>query len=176
MSIPEISIAIRELGALFAGGISIVPGQTAIIADVKAAGVNSGTFTAGAWVTHDMNTIVQPQEWLSLANNQLTLDLGTYYIFAATQGRQVNRHNCRLYNVTAQVELVRGMASYATDDFPVPTLSLLIGRFSVNVGDALELQAVCEVTKSLAGFGVTVDGSLYDHTDTQLAIAVISRG
>ena len=73
----------------------------AIISDEKANNTHGGTFTQDAWQTRDLNhTVADPDGIVTLANNQFTLNPGSYLIECSGPAIEVSRHQVRLYDVT----------------------------------------------------------------------------
>ena len=87
----------------------------AVLADVKASGVQPGVATSGAWRIRDLNTkMVDPDGIVSLEDNEFTLQLGTYFMewdapARAGSGSYLN-HQSRLFNVTDDVMVQPGTA------------------------------------------------------------------
>ena len=63
------------------------------IQDQKPQGTNGGTFTSGAWRTRDLNTVLTNTiTGASLADNQITLPAGKYYVEASAPAYQTFAH------------------------------------------------------------------------------------
>ena len=76
--------------------------SVAIIADVKAQNVSGGATLGGDWNNRNLNTeIDDPEDIVSISSNQFTLQAGTYLIEWACPAFKVDRHQTRLWNVTA---------------------------------------------------------------------------
>ena len=130
----------------------------AIIADQKAAGTNAGTFTAGSWVTRELNTeLTDPDNIVSIATNQFTLAAGSYLIKASAPVYQVNFHQVRLYNVTDTATAIIGYHNYGSAAADVQTRSELSGRITITDTKVFELQHRCSVTRATSGLGNGVD-------------------
>lgn len=130
----------------------------AIIQDQKAAGTSGGTFTSGAWQTRTLNTeVTDVNNIASLASNQITLLPGTYLIQGSTPAFAVNRHQCRLQNITAGATIALGSSAYSFDTSAHVTASLLWAFLVITVPTVLELQHRCETTRAADGFGIPVN-------------------
>ena len=130
----------------------------AIIADQKAAGTNAGTFTAGSWVTRELNTeLADPDGIVSIATNQFTLGAGSYLIKASAPAYQVDSHQVRLYNVTDTATAIVGYISYTNSSSGAQTRSELSGRITITDTKVFELQHKSNGTKSNNGLGTGAD-------------------
>ena len=130
----------------------------AVIADVKPADTNGGTFTSGAWRTRDLNTeIADADSIVSISSNQFTLIAGTYLIQYAAPAYAVSHHRARLYDITNTVEIAQAVQGFA---YPDPSL---LGDYNTSIGSArvsiassttYEIQHICNTTASSNGFGL----------------------
>ena len=126
-----------------------------VVQDQKTAGTAGGTFTAGAWRTRDLNTVVHNSiTGASLASNQITLPAGTYRIDASAPVYRVGRHMVLLHDITGAATLLLGTSEFsaAGSNYAV-TRSLISGVVSLAAESALELQHHCAVTRTDNGFG-----------------------
>ena len=75
-----------------------------IYKDIKGSGVSGGSSSAASgWQTRDLNTISfsrQNNAWSSLASNEITLQPGTYFIYAVSTYFGCGNVGIRLFNVT----------------------------------------------------------------------------
>jgi len=127
----------------------------ALYRDEKANNTNGGTFTSGAWQTRELNTeSFDPDGIGTLASNQITLSAGTYIITARAPAVNVNRHQCRLQNITAGTTIAFGASAF------VGTAgggdSVVTARVVLAVTTAIELQNRCQSTVATSGFGAAV--------------------
>jgi hypothetical protein len=127
----------------------------ALIRDEKPAGVSGGTFLSGAFRTRDLNTVVEDDDGIvSLATNQITLEDGTYRIYATAPGTTVNAHTARLQNIDDAVIEIEGTSARIQSANWSTTLSIIVGRFTVSGGPkAYEIQHRCGITSLTVGFG-----------------------
>lgn len=117
------------------------------VSDVKDS-ASAGTFTANTWVTRDLNTEDNDAGGLcSLSSNQITLVAGTYRCDIVVPANAVQGHAARLYNVTADEEIIRGTAEWINDGGigadTVTTWSKIKGQFTIAASQALEVQHYC---------------------------------
>lgn len=128
--------------------------QALVVVDQKAAGSLGGTFTAGAWRTRDLNTVlVNTIPSASVSSNQIHLPAGTYDVQASAPAYQVQDHFTQLYDVTHGVQLVPGSAEYAGTSVGVAIRSLVAGRFTLAAAAVVELQHYCRNTINNQGLG-----------------------
>jgi hypothetical protein len=125
----------------------------------QASGTHGGTFTAGAWRTRVLNTILTNDIGASLASNQITLPPGKYKIHASCPAYFVDGHKAILYNVTAADTSIVGTSEYAyvTAATPTPvTRSFVNGVITISVNTVFELRHRCEATTATTGLGCAV--------------------
>ena len=145
-----------------AGGVPTwaAPSATAIqvlsVSDSKANATDGGTFTAGAFRTRTLNTVLlNTISGASLASNQITLPAGTYFLQASAPAYKTNSNNLRLYNITDSSEIALGANNYAGTTNEIAATALLNCTFTIAASKALELQHYGAVTQSSNGFGVS---------------------
>ena len=130
--------------------------SVAIIADVKAQGTDAGTFTQGAWRTRDLNTeLDDPENIVTIASNQFTLQAGTYLIEWTCPSYKVNHNNSRLYNVTTSTVSETGTAAYAENDDEVTTPTTGASIQTVASATTFEIQHHTTTSRANNGFGVS---------------------
>lgn len=117
-------------------------------------GSDGGTFTAGAWRTRDLNTVgINTITGASLANNQVTLPAGTYFIEGSAPARNVSNHNSRLYNITTAASMATGQNQVAIDWSYTTNSSVVKAHVILTTTSVIELQHQCQVTFETYGFG-----------------------
>ena len=120
----------------------------AIICDQKAQNTDGGTFTAGAWQKRNLNTtIADPDSIVTIANDQFTLQAGSYFIEARSPAYGVDSHRIRLYNATDSSEVQLGPSSYsreATSDLGYDDAHLFARVTTVSYTH-LTLPTICSV-------------------------------
>ena len=140
------------MSGLSAGGGG---GQPVVVAQNRlATAVSAGSFTSGAWRTRPISNLVTNLIGGSLLSNRVTLPAGTYYSRSMAVAYLVDKHQVRLYDVTAAAVLLDhglGQTSGASDVVQFP--AFVDGFFTLNVTSAIELQHRCQTTKATNGFG-----------------------
>lgn len=137
----------------------------AVIRDVKSGGANGGTFTSGGWEPRDLNDLKGDSTFVTLANDEFTLDSGTYVITVNAPANEVKTHQCRLYNITDAVDEAYGNVSHA-DKFSHSLLTTV-----VNIpagGKTFRIEHRCSDSVGGKGFGEGVNWG--DNTFTQVKI------
>jgi hypothetical protein len=127
------------------------------VRDEKSAGSDGGTFTAGAWQTRTLNTVITNTiSGASLSSNQITLPAGIYDVQARAPGHQVETHQTRLQNITDAVTVILGttVRSRATSATDGSADSTLLARLELTTTKVFELQHRCNTTGTTFGFGV----------------------
>lgn len=125
--------------------------QPVFLKDVKASGTDGGTFTSGAWQTRDLNTVENPQSWLSLSSNQFTLQPGTYEIEAFAPASGTGYHKAKLRNITDSTDVIIGESSWA--DGTSSSSSIVCGVFTIIAQKTFEIQHRATGTQVTNGFG-----------------------
>ncbi|MCC5670884.1 hypothetical protein LC653_45850 [Nostoc sp. CHAB 5784] len=83
------------------------------VGDVKAYDTQSGAATANTDITRVLNTIIDSASWLSLFNNQITLQAGIYLVHAAVPGFLCGQFRGWLHNITDNSVAILGQAAYS---------------------------------------------------------------
>jgi hypothetical protein len=147
--------SVRDLLATRAANFGIAP--HVIIEDQKTAGTDGGTFTAGAWQTRTLNTLVRNVGTLAtLDTNQFTLPAGTYLIKGQAVAYRVISHQTRLRDITNSANVGIGVNQYSgtvvgDSDTQCSEVS---GVVTVTGPTVFELQHQCGATKTTNGFGI----------------------
>jgi|TARA_R100000482_G_scaffold92720_1_gene38390 hypothetical protein len=139
----------------------------AIIAETESAGVSAGSFTSGDWRTRDLTDtpITDPDNIVSVSNNQFTLGAGTYLIEASAPAYHINAHQARLYNATDSSVVQYGQNAYATSADNVQTNAYVSARFTITASKAFEIQHRSTLSKTVNGLGIGFDfGSTMIYT------------
>jgi len=143
----------------------------AIIADQKTQNTAGGTYTNGAWRTHDLQTeIADPDGIVSISTNQFTLAAGTYFIKWTMVLGPVLLAQSRLYNITdtavSQIGTVTGMypAGYGTSGSSISG----IARVTIAGSKAFEIQLRGSDTASTTGFGYAANFSTEQYCTVEI--------
>lgn len=125
----------------------------AVFQDNKASGAG-GTFTAGSFLTRDLQTTVYNGiTGCSLASNQITLAAGTYIVNALAPAQGCDQHQTRFYNITDSSTAIIGGNAYVGLT-SLDTYSALQGGFTIASSKVFELQHRGTTTRAGSGFGV----------------------
>ena len=142
------------------------------IQDQKPQGTSGGTFTAGAWRTRDLNTVLANTiTGASLSANQITLPAGKYYAEAGSPAKDVNRHQARLYNISDSIEEITGAScqSYrATGSSTMVSISTVFGVINISEEKIFELQHQGQITKADYGFGFAANITTEVYSDIRI--------
>jgi hypothetical protein len=129
--------------------------SVAVIADVQAYTVAGGTFTQDAWQTRDINTeLDDPENIVTIASNQFTLQAGTYLVEWSAPAYRVNRHFSRLQNITDSTTDAEGTSEYQEDSDNSQSRSMGSGVITLTSAKAFEIQHRCQITATTYGLGV----------------------
>lgn len=136
------------------GGGSVESYDLLHIVDQKAEGTAGGTFTAGSWQTHVLNTELVDEIGSTLSSNQFTLPAGTYDVVAHAVAVLVNNHKLRLRNITDGTTAIVGANAYGDSVTAGVTTAHLMGRFTIAGTKTFELQHRAQTTKATDGWGI----------------------
>lgn len=132
----------------------------AIICDRKTQNTAGGTYTAGAWQTRELNhTIADPDNIVTVANDQFTLQAGSYLIEARAPAFGINYNLLRLQNITDSSTVEYGESNYArytSGDINASTATL-ITRVVITGATTFALQHKASSTRATNGLGVESD-------------------
>tara|TARA_S200000501_G_scaffold322830_1_gene319052 strand:- start:549 stop:1148 length:600 start_codon:yes stop_codon:yes gene_type:complete len=144
----------------------------AIIADVKAEDTDGGTFAHGSWQQRDLNTeISDPDGIVSItADNNFTLQAGSYLVKASAPAFRVNRHMIKLTNTTDSSDVQLGTSEYSTSVDAGSTRSHLISRFTIASAKNFGIFHRCQTTKATLGKGLGADFAGYTEMYTIVEI------
>lgn len=122
---------------------------TCVIKDIKSAGTNGGTFEKDTWVQRTLNTVEGNVSFLSLNNNQITLNPGRFYINIKSPTFNVQNNQIRLANITDSTYI------YGTNAFSasVMTNSELTTFITITEQKVFEIEHICSKTNTNDGFG-----------------------
>jgi len=122
------------------------------VQDQKTSGTVSQSITSGDWRTRTLNTVVTNEiTGASLASNQITLPVGTYYIEAdAIAGLATAQQQLRIRNITDSTTTLTGLNAYNNNSGGYASTPVKVrGRFTLAGTKILELQH--RVTVSVGG-------------------------
>ena len=156
-----------------------------VVSDYKPSGTPSGTFTAGSWVTRELNSIksysindTSVQLAVAPANtNQLLIADGTYMITVYACAARVTRHKLRVQNVTDGLTEIEGTSEYCnqTDG---QSYSRAIGILQVSGGPKVySIEHYCFTTGLSDGFGVEAEDTTPTSTigpTQQIGVSIVS--
>lgn len=150
--------------------VSMQEGDIEILSDVKATGVNGGTFTSGARRTRVLNTQEKSRPWCTLSSNQFTLLSGRYQIIAFCPAYTVNGHRAYLYRTTE----VAGVIAMGSTEYAATTVgnsSIIMTEIEI-IGTPItyEISHWCGTTRSDNGFGVGSSVGSFNCIYTQVFI------
>jgi hypothetical protein len=137
--------------------------KIAYIRDVKAAGVNGGTFTGGSYQVRDLNELVDDAGIVtSLSANTISLPAGTYDIeFSAPTYSGTNatlqQHKAKFQSTTNVNVNILGSSEYNErigGGSVAHIRSVGAGRLVLSAPDTFQLQHRCTTTMNATGFGV----------------------
>lgn len=119
--------------------------------DEKSRGTNGGTFTKKTWQMRDLNQIDGDTTNVSIANNQITVQPGTYDILVIAPAYKVHDHQVRLQNITDGVTEKYGSSERSNSN--TSGHSFLKHRLVLAAAKTFEVQHQCQSTNKGDGLG-----------------------
>lgn len=118
---------------------------------------DTGTFSAGAWRTRPLNTLVHNSITGASFDDQdieIILPAGKYYVEAYSCAFYVDANYARLFNLTNGQQVLIGEYGLSNPNAGYNnTGSTVRGRFTLNSTSNLQLQHYCQTSRSTTGFG-----------------------
>ena len=136
--------------------------------DSKAPGTDGGGFTAGSWLTRDMNTLAVNQIGATLDTKQITLPAGTYFVEGWATAVMCGMHQARLRDATNAVTLVQGTPDKSDVTTATTNKSFIRGVFTLASSAAVEVQHRCATTRADDGFGKASDFGVGEEIYTDM--------
>lgn len=127
--------------------------KTAIINETQPSGTNGGTFTAGAYRTRTLNTILRDDIGITLSSNQITLPAGIYLVSSPVGAYAVGEHKAVLKNISDGTEDIKGCVATASSTYGGFSHSVIDGLLVLASQKTFEVQHICNVTNASVGFG-----------------------
>ncbi len=146
------------------------------IQDQKPQGTDGGTFEAGAWRTRDLNTVLTNTiPGASLANNQITLPAGKYYVEASAPINSTLNYivgvQAKLYNNTLSSDILIGQGNrhFAnTHSGNSAFNSTIFGIIALENTSIITLQHRCGVNQATYGFGYAANFTTEVYSDIRI--------
>lgn len=157
-------------------GSTVFANQLLHIQDQKTFNNSGGSFIAGDYETRDLNTVLTNEIiGASLASNQITLPIGTYYLEASAPALKVSAHRIKVRDTTGAADLLIGTNTRSENvTSGTQTRSFVEGRFPLSAESIIEIQHRCNVDNLTNGFGNLVNYSSEPEVYTDVKIWRIS--
>lgn len=129
--------------------------MSAIYQDIKAAGTDGGTLTAG-WNTRDLNTFQAntSEGEISGSSSTITLEEGQYLVRVSAPASMVGLHQLRIYDITNSVAAILGSSEWSG---AVNTRATLEGILIVSATTEYRIEHYVQNTVADTGGGVASD-------------------
>ena len=150
----ELSIEDKVILDDFVTNYTDVPnGIICTLKDIKTPGTNGGTFEQDDWITRELNVIEGLVSFVSLEDNQVTIQPGSYIINIKAPSCGVESNQIRLRNITDSTYTL-GTNTFSTDGNM--TYSELNDHFVFDHVVTFDVQHICSQTNDGVGFGRAV--------------------
>ena len=121
--------------------------------DRKPQGTSGGSFTSGADRTRDINLLVPSDlSWISLDQNQLTLQPGSYLVHVECPVYNTYAHQSLLYSVSDSSIIIRGGSMYTASSTGTMGISIINAHLNLSNEKTFEIRHRCSSSHS-TGFG-----------------------
>ncbi len=124
--------------------------QYFIVCDRKPVGTNGGTFVSNIWETREINYLDGSNEYISLTDNQFTLQSGRYAINIKVPACGVGSHQSRLYNISDSTYIYGTNADASKD---LMTCSEIATFLFLNSTSTFSIEHQCSKTMNNIGKG-----------------------
>lgn len=139
-----------------------------VIREEQSSGTDGGGSSTG-YQTRVLNTTSGDTSFLSLASNLITLEAGTYYIWASAPAYASVLHKAKLYNETDSANVIVGTSSSSADTSAGTTRSLIKGIFTLAAAKTLSIHHYISSGKAINGLGLaTSSGDNEVYTEVLL--------
>ena len=110
------------------------PAQVSYVKDHKPSGTDGGDFNSGSYLPRDLNTLTGNASFISInGTDQFTLQPGVYAISGSAPALGVNRHKCKLANITDPANSIIGMSMFTSPASGVFNVSEFIIVVMLNI-------------------------------------------
>lgn len=136
--------------------------EYAKLSDTKPSGTPGGSFTANVEITRNLNTVDVLQPWVSLANNEFTLQPGKYSFSALLPNYYGNFHKNWLKNITNNSIAIVGTSNYAasTSGDQCQVFGYIKGMIEITTQTTFDIRFVSKNTYTAYGDGLGVQTTL----------------
>jgi len=137
----------------------------AVVSDQKPTGTAGGS-SSTSFATRDLNTeVFDPDNIVTLSNNQFTLIAGTYIIEWECPHFRSNSATTVLYDVTGSANVETGTSSYSAIGNNYTTgLSTGIARVVITANNTYDIRMKVSVARPTNGSGVSANGNPETYT------------
>jgi hypothetical protein len=133
--------------------------KVAFLKDVKAPGASGGIAPALRWIVRELNEVSGDTSIVSLNNNRVTLQAGTYLIEAKLPAYATNYSKAKLVNSTTQETMILGTRT--RNSTAVDAYCFIDGQIILSEPTTIELQQAFYIEReSGLGLGVPEDTML----------------
>jgi len=145
----------------------------AIIADVKATGVEGGSSVAG-WQDRVLNTeLSDDQNLVTLSSNQFTLQAGKYFINFDAPAYNSSLHHAQLYNVTDSSVSIEGTGEFTWITDNAHTRTFGSGVVTITGAKTFKVRHRIATAHGSNGLGVSVQSGQGNSVFTRVTIRKI---
>ena len=146
--------------------------KVAFVKDVKPNGSHGGDCIANQWNTRTLNNLSGDSSFVSIANNQISLEPGTYTFKVIAPTYLDNIHKAILKNVSTGAVALVGSTGRSHTSVGGVNSSVIHGQVEIAAPTNFEVQHRCTATMNVVGFGLASSFGV-DEVYTQVVITKI---
>jgi len=134
--------------------------KVAFLKDVKDPGMGGGDAPALQWIVRELNEVSGDASIVSLNNNRVTLQAGTYLIEAKLPAYVTNYSKAKLVNTTTQETMILGTRTRNSSSAPVDAYCFIDGQIILIETTTIELQQAFHTERQGIGLGMALTSAL----------------
>lgn len=131
--------------------------EIAYLRDQRPTATHGGNCAANAWNTRSLNTMGGDTGFITLSNNQFTLQPGKYFIEAQMPAYSVGFHQAKLKVIETNSDVMYGTSNVTHPTSPSTSYSTISGEIIVEQVSTFEIQHRCGMGKNAIGLGIAAN-------------------
>jgi hypothetical protein len=126
----------------------------AYVKDVRPNGTHGGGCVEDTWNPRELNQLSGDTSFITLVDNQITLQPGTYLIEGTAPAFVTSHHKAKLSVAATGETIILGANSFSNNAYPTQTASVLGGVVELSEPTTVELLHRCQNESPLFGLGI----------------------
>lgn len=133
---------------------TVTSSPVAYVKDVKPNGTHGGDCPKNIWTQRELNQLSGDPSFITLVDNQITLQPGTYLIEGSAPAFVTSMHKAKLSDVTSGETIILGTNGYSHNSYPSQTTSVLADVVELSEPTTIELLHRCSNQRDVYGLGI----------------------